>query len=132
MTREIRFTGDELELLMAMDGAGCVLTDDGAFYCDADNIKLRYAGRLPARIRGTYTREGEEWVLRCSIVPAPRTTVIGAVCFLVFLCFLITGISLRGAILFGILSLAMAVNFLAQRSECMRRFESRMSRGCIE
>ena len=56
MEKEVFFAGDELALLNALDRSGCVLTDDGKFYCDSENRRLQLNSRLPIRIRGTYAR----------------------------------------------------------------------------
>ena len=131
MMRELIFSGDELELLVAMDAAGCVLTDNGKFYCDMDNEKLRYSSRLPARIRGEYAPCEGGWHIRFQVTPGPRTAAIGVIFGVLLASFLISG-SFSGAGLFVILSGAVVLNYLLQRSGCVKRFESCLSRGRLE
>ena len=124
MKKEILFAGDELELLNALDRTGCVLTDDGKFYCDSENRKLQLNSRLPIRIRGTYAAGDGGWKIVYSIAPAPRTLAIGVFCVIALAAFLISGASYTGTAFFGILCGAMVINYLAQKKSCLRRFES--------
>lgn len=124
MEKEFIFSGDELELLNALDRTGCVLTDDGKFYCDSENRKLQLNSRLPIRIRGTYAPAEGGWKICYSLWPAPRTMAIGIVCLIVLAAFLISGASYTGTAFFAILCGAMVINYLAQKKSCLRRFES--------
>lgn len=131
MAKELFFSGGELELLVAMDRTGCVLTDDGKFYCDLEKDGVP-SSRLPVRIRGTYAAENRGWKIRYQVVPEPRTSVIGIVFALLFaaslISFAVTGGSLTGSALFGILNAALIVNYAAQYKGCMKRFENMF--GC--
>jgi len=122
-------SGGELEFLMIMDQAGCVLTDDGKFYCDLEKNGAP-ASRLPVRVKGTYAAENDSWKIRYRVIPAPRTMVIGVIFALLFVASLIsfgvTGGSLTGSALFGILNAALIVNYMAQYKGCMKRFENVM------
>jgi len=129
MKQELFFSGDELELLNALDRSGCVLTDDGKFYCDMENDKLPFNSRLPVRIKGTYAAEEAGWKIVYSMMPAARTMVIGAVCLVMLLAFAISGQSLTGAGFFAIFCAAMVINFLGQKKACMRRFENVLLHG---
>lgn len=129
MKQEIFFSGDELELLNALDRSGCVLTDDGKFYCILENDKLPFNSRLPVRINGTYEAAEGGWKIAYNILPAARTMAIGAVCLVVLLAFAISGQSLTGAGFFAIFCAAMAINFLGQKTACMRRFENVLLHG---
>ena len=132
MAQEVIFRGDELELLMAMDKAGCVLTDDGKFYCDLENPALGYNSRLPVRIRGTYATGEDGWKIAFQAIPAPRTMVIGCVFVVFFLAMLIvflgTGEGLTGLGFSLILCAAMVINYFAQYKGCVKRFANAMTK----
>ena len=128
MAKELIFSGDELALLVAMDRAGCVQTDDGKFYCDLENDKLPWGSRLPVRILGTYESMERGWKIALRIRPAPRTLLIGIIFAVLFLSSLIAAPG-KGTVLFGILSAAMVVNFAAQKNGCLRRFENVLLHG---
>ena len=121
---EVFFPGGELELLNALDRSGCVLTDNGKFYCDSENPRLQLNSRLPIRIRGTYAPAEGGWTIAYTLRPAPRTVAIGAFCLAAMGAFVLTGGSYTGAGFFAILCAAVAVNYLAQKKDCQRRFES--------
>lgn len=123
MVKEILFSGDELELLNALDRAGCVLTDDGKFYCNMEKDDLPFNSRLPVRIKGTYAAAEGGWKIAYSVGPAPRTLLIGVIFGVLFLSSLMAGMG-TGMVLFAILTAAMAVNFLGQKNACQRRFEN--------
>ena len=131
MAQELMISGDELELLAAMDRSGCVLTDDGKFYCDLDKDGMQ-TSRLPVRIQGTYVSAEAGWRITYRVVPTPRTMVIGMVFAFLFaaslISFAVTGGSLTGSALFGILNAALIVNYAAQYKGCMKRFENTMKR----
>lgn len=126
MAQEIMFSGDELELLNALDRSGCVLTDDGKFTCSLQNDKL------PMCLKGEYASVEKGWKLTYRIAPAPRMTVIGGIFALLFLVSLIsfarTGV-FTGAVLFGILLVAMVVNYTGQKKDALKRFENSLLRG---
>lgn len=124
MSKEVIFSGDELELLNALDRTGCVLTDDGKFYCNMENDKLRYNSRLPVRIKGTYAPVENGWKIAYTVIPAPRTIFIGIFCLLALLSFVVSGASFTGAAFFAIFCGALVINFLAQKNSCLRRFEN--------
>lgn len=128
MAQEIIFPGDELMLLNALDRSGCVLTDDGKFYCDLENDNLPFNSRLPVRFRGTYAPADTGWRITYSILPANRSLVIGLVFVLMLVGSLAFGAG-GAAMPFGILTVAMIVNFLGQKSACMRRFENKLLHG---
>ena len=132
MAQKVIFRGDELELLMAMDKAGCVLTDDGKFYCDLENPELGYNSRLSVRVKGTYTTGENGWKIAFQAMPGPRTMVIGCiftVFFLVMLVnFLTTGEGLTGLGFSLILCAAMVINYLAQYKGCVKRFANAMTK----
>ena len=123
------YSGDELELLSAMDRSGCVLTDDGKFYCDLKDDDFSVSNsRLPARIKGSYEPVASGWKIAYRVVPAPKTALIAAI-FAVLFCasiaaFAVTGGSLTGSALFGILCCAVAVNYAVQYKGCEKRFEN--------
>ena len=126
MAKVIIFTGDELEFLMALDKAGCVLTDDGKFYCDLENEKVAMRSRLPVRIKGTYVSSEAGWKVTYRVVPAPKTALIGVIFAVLFVAslasFAAAGGSLTGNALFGILCGAVAVNYAVQYKSCEKRF----------
>jgi len=130
MEKEILFTGDELEFLMKMDRIGCVLTDDGTFYCDLGTEKLPINSRLPARIKGSYQQEGAGWRITYHVVPGPRTILIGGIFLILFgtslISFAAVGGSLMGSGLFGILCAALILNYATQYQDCAKRFENGM------
>lgn len=127
--KEIVFSGDELELLNALDRSGCVLTDDGSFSCIMENDNLPFNSRLPVRIKGTYMAAEGGWKITYRMMPATKTIAIGLVCLIVMAAFLVTGGSLTGAGFFAIFCGAIAVNFLGQKKACMRRFENKLIHG---
>ena len=129
MKQELFFSGDELELLNALDRSGCVLTDDGKFYCDLENDKLPFNSRLPVRIKGTYTAGENGWKINYSIQPAGRTMAICAVCLIILLAFAVSGKSMTGTGFFAIFCGAVAINFLGQKKACLRRFENMLLHG---
>ena len=132
MKKELRFSGDELGLLVALDRTGCVLTDDGKFYCDLENGKLAMRNRLPARIRGEYTPGEQGWILSYRVLPAPKTVLIGVIVAVLLTANLITraasGESLTGSFFFAILLGALAVNYAAQYKECVKQFENQLTK----
>lgn len=125
MEKELSFPGGELELLTAMDAAGCVLTEDGK-YC-----YTMESGKIPLRITGTYTVGDGSWKITCRVTPAPRITAIGGVFAALFLfglfTFFQTGV-MTSALLFGVLTAALLVNYLSQKKNCLRRFENTLLR----
>lgn len=129
MAQEVIFSGDELELLNALDRSGCVLTDDGKFYCDLENDKLPFNSRLPVRIKGTYASGESGWKITYQILPAARTGIIGAVCLIMLIAFAVSGQSLTGTGFFAIFCAAMVINFLGQKKACLRRFENMLLHG---
>ena len=129
MVREIAFAGDELELLNALDRAGCVLGDDSKFRCDMENDKLPFNSRLPVRITGAYIRQETGWKIGFRAVPATKTLMVGVFCLIALLGFALTGGSITGMALFAILLAALVINFLAQRKSCLQRFESILLHG---
>jgi len=130
MTKELFFSGDELELLVAMDASGCVLTDDGKFYCDLENEKLAMRSRLPVRVKGSYGSCENGWRITYRMQPAPRTILIGVLLAVLLVSNLLTIAaaegSWTGSVLFGILIGALVVNYGAQYKSCVRRFENAM------
>ena len=112
MAKEILFSGDELAFLMALDRGGCVLTDDGKFYCDLENEKIAMRSRLPVRIKGEYESCESGWRIRYRVLPAPRTAAIALLFAVLFaaslVSFAVAGGSLTGSALFGILCGAVA------------------------
>ena len=125
--KEFVFSGDELELLSAMDRSGCVLTDDGKFYCDLKDDDFSVSNsRLPARIKGSYEPVASGWKITYRVVPAPKTVLIAVIFGVLFcasiLAFAMTGGSLTGSTLFGILCCAVAVNYAVQYKSCEKRF----------
>ena len=125
MKKELRFPGGELELLTAMDAAGCVLTENGTYCYNMEN------GKLPLRITGTYTVGDGSWTLTCRVMPTPRIAAIGAVFAALFLFGLVTffrtGV-MTSALLFGVLTAALLINYLSQKKHCLRRFENTLLR----
>ncbi len=121
MAQEIIFTGNELEFLMKMDQLGCVLTDDGKFYCDPEKNGLSYGSRVPVIIKGSYVPGDGGWKLTYWVVPAKKTIGIGILFLATLLCCLIIG-SYSSAGLFCILSIALVVNYVPQNKECLKRF----------
>ena len=120
MQNEITFAGDELMLLSRMDAAGCVLTDDGKFYCDVE------IGKLPLRVTGTYAPVDDGWRIAYRMGLPPKMLAMGGVFAALFLFGIVTwaqtGVK-TSALLFGILTAALAVNFLSQKKGCAKRFE---------
>jgi len=128
MAKEIIFSGDELEFLMALDRGGCVLTDDGKFYCDLENEKIAMRSRLPVRIKGEYESCENGWRIRYRVAPAPKTAMIALIFAVLFAASLVSfaaaGGSLTGSALFAILCGAMAVNYSVQYKSCEKRFRN--------
>ena len=129
MKREILFAGDELELLNALDRAGCVLGDNSKFHCDMENDKLPFNSRLPIRITGEYIRQETGWKIGFRAVPARKTLMVGLFCLVALICFALTGGSITAMALFAIILAALVINFLAQKKGCLQRFESVLLHG---
>lgn len=125
MEKELSFPGGEMEFLTAMDAAGCVLTEKETYYYNMET------GKIPLRITGTYRVGNGSWTLTCRVMPAPRIAAIGGVFAALFLfgvfSYIRTGV-MTSALLFGVLTAAVLINYLGQKKNCLRRFENTLLR----